>query len=108
MGPLGQELEMSQCFGRTPLHPVYTLSVPGMVFFYDLEKRKMLSSGGPFCGAVSSMAWHPEGKFLVLGLEVGNLHGLILEGGNITELEAGRKAVGCSVRQCQTVSLFKF
>lgn len=59
----------------------------GVVFFYDLEKRKMVSLGGPFPGAISSMAWHPLGQFLVLGLEAGNLHGLILEGGNITEQE---------------------
>jgi len=59
----------------------------GMVFFYDLEKHQLLNATGPFGGAISSMAWHPMGKFLVLGLEAGNLHGLILEGGNITELE---------------------
>lgn len=61
----------------------------GMVFFYDLEKHQLLNATGPFGGAISSMAWHPMGKFLVLGLEAGNLHGLILEGGNITELEPG-------------------
>jgi len=60
-------------------------AIAGVVFFYDLEKRKMVSLGGPFPGAISSMAWHPLGQFLVLGLEAGNLHGLILEGGNITE-----------------------
>ena len=45
----------------------------------------MVSLGGPFPGAIASMAWHPLGQFLVLGLDTGNLHGLILEAGNITE-----------------------
>ena len=66
----------------------------GMVFFYDLEKHQLLNATGPFGGAISSMAWHPMGKFLVLGLEAGNLHGLILEGGNITELEPGTQRNG--------------
>ena len=57
----------------------------GLVSFYDLDSKQLLSSAGPLRGAVTSMAWHPKGQLLVLGLESGTLHGLFWEDGMSSE-----------------------
>ncbi|CAK9025446.1 Echinoderm microtubule-associated protein-like 6 (EMAP-6) (Echinoderm microtubule-associated protein-like 5-like) [Durusdinium trenchii] len=64
----------------------------GMVFLYDLNAKELVSSVGPFQGAVTSMAWHPRGQLLVLGLESGNLHGLLVGNSGTTPTDVEIKA----------------